>query len=61
MADYRVFWVQDWVMNSNGVTQEAPNASALINRWSEAGYELVSVVPGTNAQTYSGLFITMKR
>jgi hypothetical protein len=60
MADYRVFWVPDFIGSSNG-TQEVPNASALINQWCDAGYELVSVVPGTNGQTYGGLFITLKR
>lgn len=61
MADYKVFWVQDNIMSMNGIMQEATNAQQVINQWCEAGYELVSVVPGTNAQTYSGLFITLKK
>ncbi|MDO5863409.1 MULTISPECIES: hypothetical protein [Paenarthrobacter] len=60
MADYKVFWVPDHIDSMDG-TQEAPNATALINEWAADGYEVVSVVPGTNAQTYAGLFITLKK
>lgn len=61
MADYKVFWVQDNILSMNGIMQEVPNAQQVINQWCEAGYELLSVVPGTNAQTYSGLYITLKK
>lgn len=60
MADYKVFWVPERIFSDNGV-QEAPNATSLINEWAAKGYEVVTVVPGTNAQTYAGLFITLKR
>ncbi|QOT19240.1 hypothetical protein [Paenarthrobacter sp. YJN-5] len=60
MADYKVFWVPDHISSTDG-TQEVPGATALINEWAAGGYEVVSVVPGTNAQTYAGLFITLKK
>ena len=60
MADYKVFWVPESIIGSSGI-QEAQNATALINEHASDGYEVVSVAPGTNAQTYGGLFITLKR
>ncbi|WP_156666215.1 hypothetical protein [Rhodococcus sp. HS-D2] len=57
MAQYEVMWVNDSVIGSNG-TQRIPNASRLMNDMAMRGWTVHSVVPGTNAQTYSGLFIT---
>ncbi|GAA4033954.1 hypothetical protein GCM10023063_17300 [Arthrobacter methylotrophus] len=59
MTNYKVFWVPESISYSNEAI-EAKNSTALINEWSEQGYELVSVAPGTNAQTYGGLFVTLK-
>jgi len=35
--------------------------TALINELAASGWRPISVVPGTNAQTYSGLYITLVR
>jgi hypothetical protein len=58
-----VIWVFDFLMNNSGkpVMQEVPNATATINDYAADGWEVHSVVPGTNAQTYTGLFITLVR
>ncbi|KUM38995.1 hypothetical protein [Arthrobacter sp. EpRS71] len=61
MAEYKVFWVRDFVITDSENMLEIPNATKVINDWCNAGYELVSIVPGTNAQTYMGLFITLRR
>ncbi len=60
IVDCKVFWVPTFINDRDGI-QEVPNAGALIKEWVRKGYEVVSVVPGTNAQTCSGLFITMRR
>ena len=61
MAEYQVKHVQDFVMSSNGTEQDIPNATGVMNRMSQEGWAVHSVVPGTNAQTYGGLFITFVR
>ena len=48
-------------MSSNGTEQDIPNATGVMNRMSQEGWAVHSVVPGTNAQTYGGLFITFVR
>ncbi|SFJ64311.1 DUF4177 domain-containing protein [Amycolatopsis regifaucium] len=60
MTEYRTVWVEDWVTDkSSGET--VVNATNAMNRHAAEGWEVVSAVPGTNAQTYSGLFITFRR
>ena len=60
MAVYKVVWVADWVYEDNSGVELA-NATAVMNRYAAEGWEVVTAVPGTNAQTYSGLFITFRR
>jgi Domain of unknown function (DUF4177) len=60
VAEYRTVWVSDWVSDKDsGAT--VVNATNAMNRHASEGWEVISVVPGTNAQTYSGLFITFRR
>ncbi|MFF2550497.1 hypothetical protein ACFVUS_05820 [Nocardia sp. NPDC058058] len=60
---YEVLWVADALSTSSisATPIKVPNATRTINDMVSKGWELHSIVPGTNAQTYSGLFLTFKR
>lgn len=60
VAEYRTVWVSDRVSDTSS-GQALPNATSTMNQHASEGWEVVSVVPGTNAQTYGGLFITFRR
>jgi hypothetical protein len=57
---YRTIWVNQWVSESDKVV-ECTEVDTQIARWVTDGWALHSIVPGTNAQTYGGLFITFMR
>lgn len=61
MAEYRVVHVQDFFSSSGGQAQDVPNATAVMNQHAAEGWRVIACVPGTNAQTYGGLFITFER
>ncbi|XHM67220.1 DUF4177 domain-containing protein [Streptomyces nigra] len=61
MAEYRVVHVQDFISNSTGQVQTITNATAVMNQYAGEGWRVISCVPGTNAQTYGGVFITFER
>jgi len=60
MPEYKVVWVYDFVSQSDG-TQVISGATAVMNEHAADGWRVLSVQPGTNAQTYSGLFIAFVR
>lgn len=57
---YRTVWVSQWVSNSDPLT-ECTEVDKVINAAAADGWSLHSITPGTNAQTYSGLFVTLQR
>jgi hypothetical protein len=61
--EYTVKFVEDHVISTYGREgpQDVPNASALMNDMAQQGWQLHSFSPGTNAQTYGGLFIVFRR
>ncbi|BCW35109.1 hypothetical protein StoSoilA2_11650 [Arthrobacter sp. StoSoilA2] len=62
MAEYRMIWVRDYVMTGQGeMLVDVPNATHVLNEWCNAGYEVVAMVPGTNAQTHTGMFIAFRK
>ena len=61
MAEYRVVHVQDFISNSTGQVQTITNATAVMNQYAAEGWRVIACVPGTNAQTYGGVFITFER
>ncbi|MGW4120947.1 hypothetical protein [Nocardia sp. NPDC004711] len=60
---YEVLWVPDALSTNSNRDKpvKVPNATRTINDMVAKGWELHSIAPGTNAQTYMGLFITFKR
>lgn len=61
MPEYTVIWVKDSILESSGDAQVVGNATNVINSYAGDGWRVVSLVPGTNAQTYSGVYITLTR
>lgn len=61
MAEYRVVHVQDFILNSGGQVQNVTTATAVMNQHAAEGWRVIACVPGTNAQTHGGLFITFER
>lgn len=54
-------WVEQWISSSSNAVLECANVDSVVNTAAADGWTLHSVVPGTNAQTYSGLFVTLQR
>ncbi|GAB2555235.1 hypothetical protein [Kribbella endophytica] len=61
MKEYRTLWVSQWISEEAGSPQELPNVDNVANTWASTGWKLVHMVPGTNAETYGGLFVTFER
>ena len=57
---YKTLWVKQRVTDHNPVT-ECMDVGRVVAEYAEDGWALHSLVPGTNAQTYSGLFVTFQR
>jgi hypothetical protein len=57
---YRTVWVSQWVSASDKIVA-CTEVDAEVRRWTDDGWQLHTVVPGTNAQTYGGLFLTFSR
>lgn len=58
---YRTVWVSQWVTYNRDEVQPCPQIDAVLNDLEREGWNLHTIVPGTNAQTYSGVFITVQR
>ncbi|MEU7753652.1 DUF4177 domain-containing protein [Micromonospora sp. NPDC049171] len=61
MPEYKVIWIHVNMSWTDGEVQDIPLATETINGYSREGWEFVSLVPGTNAQTYHGVFVTLRR
>jgi hypothetical protein len=61
--EYRIDWIQDHSPkhNSGGLPIPVPPATTHLNALAAQGWEPTGLVPGTNAQTYSGLYLTFRR
>jgi len=57
---YRIVWIKQGV-NTNEAAYECVNTTMAINQFAAEGWEVVCVTPGTNASTWSGLFVTLRR
>ena len=57
LPEYKIVWFPEFVMNGSGPV-ELTKTSEQVNEWAAAGWRVHQVTPGTNAQTYSGLFVT---
>jgi hypothetical protein len=63
MREYKVIWSphEDLPYGGRPQPQEMFIPTQVMNTWSERGWGVLSIAPGTNATTYSGLFITLFR
>jgi hypothetical protein len=60
--EYQVRFVSEFVVDpGSGTDVELPVVTGVIQRMAADGWEPISIVPGTNAQTHSGLFVTFRR
>jgi hypothetical protein len=59
--EYRIDWVSDFIMRDSSTPVSVRSATDHANALATEEWELVSVSPGTNAQTYGGLFLTFRR
>jgi hypothetical protein len=66
-TQYRITWIADKEVSQarshppvNGPVHVG-QATEHANTMAQAGWELIQVVPGTNAQTYGGLYLTFRR
>lgn len=57
MAEYKIVWFPEFVVGQ-GQPVELTQTSARVNDWAAAGWRVHHVAPGTNSQTWSGLFVT---
>lgn len=57
MPEYKIVWFPEFIVKK-GQPVELTQTSAQVNQWAAAGWRVQQVVPGTNAQTYGGLFVT---
>ena len=60
MQSFRTIWINEYV-DGRQDSQEMVNANDAMNEMAAEGWDVVSVVPGTNAQTWGGLFLTFRR
>jgi len=58
---YKTVWVQQSVSFTMGAVLECPSVDSVVNEAAAAGWSLHSLAPGTNAQSYHGLFVTFER
>lgn len=59
MSEYKVLWIEE--DHSSHGTIELHETSATLSEWSNAGWTVVCVSPGTNAVTWNGLYVTLVR
>lgn len=59
VAEYKVIWVQVNLTWNAASVQEIPLVTETINQYAKKGWRLFSLVPGTNAQTHHGVFVTL--
>lgn len=61
--EYRVDWIQDRSPkhDTDGHPVPVTQATAHMNALAASGWEATALVPGTNAQTYSGLYLAFRR
>lgn len=69
MKEYRTFWVEQQVSRtrnrgvpeSEQLPHECADIDEVTNTWAADGWRLVHLAPGTNGETYNGLFLTFER
>ncbi len=70
VKEYRTFWVEQEVSlnrSRGGIPDlvqpphECADIDKVANTWAADGWRLVHLAPGTNGETYSGLFLTFER
>lgn len=57
---YKCVWVPTGLV-SERETQEITAVSELMNEYARANWQVTAVNPGTNANTYGGVFVTFSR
>lgn len=57
MAEYKIIFYPEFILNER-YPVELVETSAQVNQMAARGWSVVNIVPGTNAQTYAGLFVT---
>jgi len=57
---YRTIWVKQWIDGRVDV-HPCPQIDAVLDDLEREGWTLHTIVPGTNAQTHVGVFITVQR
>ena len=60
MAEYKIVWVPESVLG-RGEVVELSETSRIVNQYCSAGWVPTHVTPGTNGQTYAGLFVVLRR
>lgn len=58
---YKTVWVEQRITSSPNAVLECAQVDSVVNAAAADGWILHTLVPGTNAQTYSGLFVTFQR
>ena len=62
MYEYKVVWINEHIdARSGSPAYTLGQTNEVINEFARHGWEPMSVVPGTNAQTYGGLFVTLRK
>lgn len=64
MVQYQVLWVRHDHSHEQRTEDESQvdvRGTSAMTRLAAQGWEVISVAPGTNASTYSGLFITFQK
>lgn len=57
VTEYKIVWFPEFVIDK-GKPVVLEDTSKQVNQWVGGGWAVHQVVPGTNAQTFSGLFVT---
>lgn len=60
MAEYKIVFYPEFILDK-GSPVELVATSSQVNQMAANGWSVLQVVPGTNAQTYGGLFVTFVR
>lgn len=58
---YKTVWVQQSVTFTVGAVVDCTSVDAVVNDAAAHGWALHSLAPGTNAQSYHGVFVTLQR
>lgn len=58
---YKTVWVQQSVTFTIGAVVDCTSVDEVVNDAAANGWTLHSLAPGTNAQSYHGLFVTFQR